>query len=90
MLLKKKLKYKLIYMRSYVRSNIIMEALWQLCQIPLYISEKLSLKRNWEDLPKFANTSKNIDFEHKMIENDINEFFFEKFEKMLENYNTKY
>jgi hypothetical protein len=56
----------------------------------LYISEKLSLKRNWEDLPKFANTSKNIDFEHKMIENDINEFFFEKFEKMLENYNTKY
>jgi hypothetical protein len=67
-----------------------MKALRQLCQTPLYISEKISLKWNWENLPKFANTSKNIDFEHKIIENDDNHFiFFENFEEMLEKYNTK-
>ncbi len=56
----------------------------------MYISEKISIKWNWEDFPKFANTSKKIDFEHKMIENDVNEFVFDKFEEMLEKYNTKY
>jgi hypothetical protein len=86
----KEIEYKLIYMTNYVHSNIIMKALRQLCQTPLYISEKISLKWNWEDLPKFANTSKNIDFEHKIIENDNNDFiFFEKFEEMLEKYSTK-
>ncbi len=78
-----KLEYKsiYIYMTSYVRSNIIMKALWQLCQTPLYISEKIFIKWNWEDLPKFANTNKNIDFEHKIIENDVNEFFLTNLKK---------
>jgi hypothetical protein len=54
----------------------------------LYISAKISIKPNWEDLTKFANTSKNIDFEQNIIENDINEENSDKFEKMLEEKNT--
>jgi len=33
---------------------------------------------------RFANASKNIDFEQKNIENDVNEENFDKFEKILE------
>jgi hypothetical protein len=41
----------------------------------LYISEKIFIKWNWEDLPKFTNANKNIDFEHKIDENGVNDFF---------------
>ncbi len=50
----------------------------------MYISAKVSIKSNWEDFIEFANASKNIDFEQKNIENDVNEFFLDKFEKILE------
>jgi len=50
-------------MTSYVHLNIVMKALQQLCETPLYISGKFSIKPNWEDFTKFANASKNIDFE---------------------------
>jgi hypothetical protein len=76
-------------MTSYVRSNIIMKALWRLCQTPLYISEKIFTKWNWEDFRKFTNTNKKIDFEHKIIERIQWIYFFDKFEKMLKKHNTK-
>jgi hypothetical protein len=71
MLLKKELEYKSIYMICYVRFNIVMKALQQFCQSP--ISAKNFIKPNWKNLTKFANASKNNDFEYKIIENDINE-----------------
>ncbi len=49
-------------MIGYVHPNIVMKALQQLCQTPLYISVEISRKPNWEDLIEFANASKNIDF----------------------------
>jgi len=64
-----------------------MKTLQQLCQTPLYISAKVSIKPTWENLIEFANTSKNIDFEQNFIENDVNEFFFYEFEKILEEEN---
>jgi hypothetical protein len=54
----------------------------------LYISAKISIKPNWEDLIEFANVSKNIDFEQKNIENDVNKKNYDKFEKILEEDNT--
>jgi hypothetical protein len=61
MFLKRKLEY--IYDIGYVHPNIIIKDILQFCQAPLYINAKISLRSNWEDLIKFANTSKNIDFE---------------------------
>ncbi len=84
MLMKKKLEYKYIYMIGYVHFNIVMKTLQQLCQTPLYISAKVSIKPNCEDFIEFVNASKNIDFEKKNIENDINEEKIDKFEKILE------
>jgi hypothetical protein len=52
-------------MIGYVHFNIVMKTLEQLCQTPLYINAKVSIKPNWEDLIEFANISKNIDFEQK-------------------------
>ncbi len=54
----------------------------------MYISAKISIKPNWEDLIEFANVSKNIDFEQKNIENDVNKKNYDKFEKILEEDNT--
>jgi len=71
-------------MIAYVHFNIVMKTLQQLCQTPLYISAKVSIKPNWEDFIEFANASKNIDFEQKNTKNDINEENFDKFEKILE------
>ncbi len=65
-----------------------MKTLQQLCQTPLYISAKVSIKSNWEDLIEFANVSKTIDFEQKNIENDVNQKIYDKFEKILEEDNT--
>ncbi len=50
-------------MIGYVRLNIVIKVVLQLCQSPLYISAKISIRSNWEDLMEFANASKNIDFE---------------------------
>jgi hypothetical protein len=48
-----------------------MKALQQLCQSPL--SAIFFIKSNWNFLTKFANASKNNDFEYNIIGNDINE-----------------
>jgi hypothetical protein len=69
-------------MIGYVHFNIVMKTLQQLCQTPLYISAKVSIKSNLEVFIEFANISKNIDFE-----NDVNEEKFDKFEKILEEVN---
>ncbi len=75
-------------MIGYVRPNIVIKVILQLCQTPLYISAKISIRSNQEDLIEFANPSKNIDFEQNIIENDVNEENFDKFEVMLEEDNT--
>jgi hypothetical protein len=54
-------------MIGYVHFNIVMKTLQQLCETPLYISAKVSIKPNWEDIIEFANASKNIDFEQKKL-----------------------
>jgi hypothetical protein len=72
----------------YVHFNIVMKTLQQFCQTPLYISAKVLIKPNWEDLIEFANVSKNIDFEPKNIENDVNQKNYDKFEKILKEDNT--
>ncbi len=47
----------------------------------MYICAKISIKPNWIDLAKFANASKNIDLEQKIIENDVNEKNSKKYQK---------
>ncbi len=75
-------------MIGYVCPNIVMKALRQLCRTPLYISAKIFIKLNQEDQIEFENASKNIDFEQKIIENDIKEKNSNKFKEMLEKDNT--
>jgi hypothetical protein len=42
--LKNKLEYKFIYMSGYVCPNMVMKALEELCQIPLYKIAKISIR----------------------------------------------
>jgi hypothetical protein len=55
--LKKKKKHKSIYMSSYVCPNIMIKALQELCQTPLYKNAKNSITTNWQDLVELTNTS---------------------------------
>jgi hypothetical protein len=48
--LKRKLDYKSIYMLGYVHSNIMIKALQELCQTPLYESVKIAIRPNLQDL----------------------------------------
>jgi hypothetical protein len=43
---KRKLEYKSIYMLGYIRPNIVMKALQELCETPLYIDANVSIKPN--------------------------------------------
>jgi hypothetical protein len=45
-------------MSSYVRPNIIIKFLQELCQTPLYKSVKISIRPNWQDLVELTNTMK--------------------------------
>ncbi len=54
---KRKLEYKLIYMSSYICSNIVMKTLQECYQIPLYIDANVSIKPNWQRLVEFTNAS---------------------------------
>jgi len=47
-------------MIGYVHPNILIKVVLQLCQTPLYISAKISIRSNWEDLIEFANASKTL------------------------------
>ncbi len=58
MLLKRKLEF--IYMIGYVHPNILIKVVLQLCQTPLNISAKISIRSNWEDLIEFANACKTL------------------------------
>jgi hypothetical protein len=55
--LKRKLEYKSIYMSSYVPPNIMIKALQELWQIPLYKSAKISIRPNWQYLVELTNTN---------------------------------
>jgi hypothetical protein len=49
-------------MSGYVCPNMVMKALEELCQIPLYKIAKISIRWNWQDLMELANVSESVDF----------------------------
>jgi hypothetical protein len=48
--LKRKLEYKSIYMSGFVRPNIVMKALNDLCKTPLYKDANVYIKQDWKDI----------------------------------------
>jgi hypothetical protein len=53
----KKIEYKSIYMLGYICPNIIIKALQELCETPLYIDANVSVKPNWQVLVELTNAS---------------------------------
>jgi len=68
---KGKLGYKSIYKFGYVCSNIMMKALQELCQTPLYKSAKTSIRPNLQDLVELVNTNKTIGLGGKKIDANL-------------------
>jgi hypothetical protein len=46
-----------MYVFGYVHPNIVMKALQQIYQTPLYINAKVSIQPNWQALIELVNVS---------------------------------
>jgi len=56
LLLKRRLKYKSLYVLGNIRPNQMMVALRDLVKTPLYINAKISIKPIWENMFNIAKT----------------------------------
>jgi hypothetical protein len=85
--LKRKLEYKSIYMSRFVHPNVVMKALYTLCNTPLYKDIKVSTKQDWKDVMDFlVNDIPNLD---KKIENDLDESnLLDGFEEIVDDEST--
>ncbi len=45
-------------MSGYVHLNIVIKALWQIDQTPLYVNAKVSIQPNWQGLVELVNATK--------------------------------
>jgi hypothetical protein len=64
--LKRKLKYKFIYISSYIHPNIVMKTLQQIYENPLYMNANVSIKPNWQGLMEFVSVNQeNENFKKK-------------------------
>jgi hypothetical protein len=64
----RQLKYKSIYISSYVQLNIVLETLQEIDKMLLYITTNVAIKPNLQGLTKFANASGNNDLENNNFE----------------------
>jgi hypothetical protein len=79
--LKRKLEYKSIYMSGFVRPNIVMKALFDLCKTPLYENANISIKEDWKDVMDSLINDDNI--LNKKDETTLNEpISFDGFEEV--------
>jgi hypothetical protein len=79
--LKRKLEYKSIYMSGFVRPNIVMKALFDLCKTPLYENANISIKEDWKDVMDSLINDDNI--LNKKDETTLNEpVSFDGFEEV--------
>ncbi len=56
-------------MSGYVRPNIVIKALQELCQTLLYKSAKFSIRPNWQDLVELTNINETIKSEKTLVQN---------------------
>jgi hypothetical protein len=59
--IKRKIKYKSLYLSSYVRPRIVMKALHDLCDTPLYKEAKVLVRKDWVTLFESNNVLKVTD-----------------------------
>jgi hypothetical protein len=52
--LKRKLEYKSVYLSGFVRPNIVMKALHDLCETPLYKEGGITMNRDWKNVMENA------------------------------------
>jgi hypothetical protein len=69
--LKRKSKYKSIYMLGYVHPNMMMKTLQELCQTPMYKIAKFSIRWNWQNSMELANVNESVDLKKNVIDESI-------------------
>jgi hypothetical protein len=82
--LKKKLKYKLIYMLGHVQPNIVIKALQEIDRMPLYITKNVAIKPNLQGLIEFANASGNNYLENNNFEQIFHSNNLDKSKEIIE------
>ncbi len=55
-------------MSGYVQLNIVMNALWKIHKMPLYVATNVAIKPNGQSLIELENASGNNDFKHDNFE----------------------
>jgi hypothetical protein len=80
----KKLKYKSIYMSSYVQPNIIIKELYQLSKTPLYVNANVLVRHNWKMLINLANVCQNGKVEIDLFDEALNTLNVNNFEEIID------
>jgi hypothetical protein len=71
-------------MSGYVRPNIVIKALQELCQTLLYKSAKFSIRPNWQDLLELINTNETTKIEEYIIDANFKIEKLDTFEKIFD------
>lgn len=76
-----------LYMSSCVHLNIVIKALQQIHQTPLYMNAKISIQPNWQGLTELANATKPSELQKPHFEQEFNANNLDMFEEIAkENY----